>query len=242
MTKNYHDPIDAIRDLLNEEYECDSSEEIREDDEEAELDWNREVWVKGGGGTWQAKQLRKRLQEHCRELIKMAKEDRFSPSKAHTIYAYSDTLHDFVNGELDEPEDARESTQTPEEAEHELSEFFSGRKKLPVGRKYKKLDDLGDALVKGFKDSGMAPTEPLDNTHGKYAFRYTKGDASDAGEVIMHITGVAEGHRVGDLIRSWRYPTGEDKGYVVQLWWRHGKVEVTEYDRTSEDEGGYLGF
>lgn len=240
MTKNYHDPIDAIRDLLNEEYEG-TGEEIREEEDE-ELDWNREVWVKGGGGTWQAKQIRKKIQDTARKIIAMSKEDRFSPSLAYNLYAFSDTLHDFVNGDLEAPEDARESFENPEEAEKELSEFLLGKKKLPVGRKYKNLDDLGDALHKAFKESGMAPTEPLDNLHGNYIFRYTKGDASDAGEVIMHITGAAEDRRTGDAIRNWYYPTGEDVGFVVHLWWRKDKVEITPYDHASEDEGGYLGF
>jgi hypothetical protein len=147
MTKKYHDPIDAIRDLLNEEYECDSSEEIREDDEESELDWNREVWVKGGGGTWQAKQIRRKVQDTARKIVAMSKEDRFSPSLAYNLYAYCDTLHDFVNGELDEPADAQESTQTPEEAEHELSEFFNSNKKY-----LKRLTNMIVSAAEGFMD------------------------------------------------------------------------------------------
>ena len=227
MTKNYHDPIDAIRDLLSEEYEA-TGEEIKEDEDE--LDWNREIWVKGGGGTWKAKQIRDKVKETAKKIISLAKEDRFSPSLAYNLYAYSDTLNDFVNGKLDSPEDAFESFEGDKQ---ELTEFVFGKKKLPVGRKQKKLDDLGDALFKAFKESGMAPTKAMDNLQDKYSFSYTKGDAEDASEIILHITNVAESPRKGDLVRSWRYPTSsEDTGYVVKLWWRHGKVVVSEYDHS----------
>lgn len=110
MSDNYYNPEDAIRALLSEaaeEVEKDADDMITEDDG---LDWDEEIWVKGGGGTWKAKILRKRLQEHCRKLIAMAKEDRFSPSLAYTIYAYSDTLYDFVENR---EESVSESTHIP---------------------------------------------------------------------------------------------------------------------------------
>lgn len=101
MSDKYYYPEDAFRAMLNEaakdeEVEKDSDDMITEDDG---LDWDTEIWVKGGGGTWKAKILKKRLQEHCRKIIAMAKEDRFSPSLAYTVYAYCDTLYDFVENE-----------------------------------------------------------------------------------------------------------------------------------------------
>ena len=126
---NFYDPADAYRKMLSEEYEAevDGKEEITEEEDDG-LDWSKEIWVKQGGGTWQAKQLKKRALEHAREIIKMAKEDRFAPSKAYTLFAYIDTLYDFVNGDDTDP-DAREddtidAPETPE-VEEEVKESNS---------------------------------------------------------------------------------------------------------------------
>ena len=243
MTKNYHDPIDAIRDLLNEEYECDSSEEIREDDEESELDWNQEIWVKGGGGTWQAKQLRKRLQEHCRELIKMAKEDRFSPSKAHTIYAYSDTLHDFVNGELDEPADAQESTEeaadlTLEEM-NQLNEFF-GRKKVKMGRgPFRDEKELGKLLQDAVKAQGGSYSTTAVGVPGRWSFKYKGVDPEDMDDAIDAVIGEPGNYHNGNM--SWFAPTRK-KGYrlyVLNDYYkgrRKVSIEWYKYDADFNDD------
>ena len=241
MTKNFHDPIDAIRDLLSEEYEG-NGEDIREEEEEG-LDWNKEIWVKGGGGTWQAKQIRDKVKKTAKKIIEMAKNDQFAPSIAYNLYAYCDTLYDFVNDEATAPDDVSESADdaadlTLEEM-NQLNEFF-GRKKVKMGRgPFRDEVELGKLLQDAVKAQGGSYSTTAVGVPGRWSFKYSDVDPEDMDDAIDAVIGEPGNYHNGNM--SWFAPTRK-KGYrlyVLNDYYkgrRKVSIEWSKYDADFNDD------
>ena len=223
MPENYYDPADAIRDLLSEEYEA-AGEEIREEEDE-ELDWNREIWVKGGGGTWQAKQIRKKVQDTARKIVNMSKDDRFSPSLAYNLYAYCDTLHDFVNGDLDEPEDAQESNALDLEELNQLNELFGSGK-----GGFKNTRQVASAIERNISRDGGRTTR-LTSRKG----------------IIVKINGIDRDvaqEAIEDAIgEELDYNSGQQpiygahiQGFYVAFYWRKNEIRITKEESDDSED------